>query len=127
MTDDRVVSFPTAERPAAGEGDASVSPDRVTMGVEIPAERRLVLTVQTIAQLVTIARDEGVALDDGLAQGVERLAHRLRGAGLALPMHLEEALAEIGDTLGSSSEKEHDGPADILAFPTRGPDDRTGG
>ncbi len=93
------------------------------MGVEVPADRRLVLTVQTIAQLVTIAKEEGMPLDDGLVQGVEKLAHRLRGAGLALPAHLEDALSEIGFSLTPPEQYDneaHESSGQVLPFPGKG-------
>lgn len=113
MTDDRVIPLRPAGRGAlpTREADRSVAgsqggpeeiarrdvvqPSRLTVGVEVPADRRSVLMVQTIAQLATLAKEAGVPLDDGLAEGAERLARNLRGAGLALPPHLEDALEEI--------------------------------
>lgn len=108
VTDDRVIPFRgrSGDAAPAHEAPAAQAPlrepetgRRVTMGVEVPADRRMVLAVQTIAQLATIAQDNGVRVDDGLAEGVERLAHNLRGAGLALPPHLEDALDEISRAL----------------------------
>ncbi|MCR9071217.1 MAG: hypothetical protein NXI18_05815 [Alphaproteobacteria bacterium] len=110
MTDDRIIPLHSAARGATPAGQASQAgkggsvgsaeygnekPSRLTVGVEVPADRRSVLMVQTIAQLATLAKEAGVPLDDGLAEGAERLARNLRGAGLALPPHLEDALEEI--------------------------------
>lgn len=114
MTDDRVIPLRPAGRAAATDApvDASPAPQpetaRLTVGVELPADRRSVLMVQTIAQLATLAKEAGVPLDDGLAEGAERLARNLRGAGLALPPHLEDALEEITLAL-SPPEPERDG------------------
>ncbi|MDF1793361.1 MAG: hypothetical protein P1U88_15715 [Thalassobaculaceae bacterium] len=105
MTDDRVVLLhpgraDVASTPETGrETVADEAPTRLTMGVEVPADRRSVLMVQTIAQLATLAQEAGVPLDDGLVEGAERLARNLRGAGFALPAHLEEALEEIARAL----------------------------
>lgn len=116
MTDDRIIPFRArADRVVDSVKSTSVAEPiaegtgRVTMGVEVPADRRLVLTVQTIAQLATIAQDAGVPLDDGLAEGAEKLARNLRGAGLALPVHLEEALDEICRVLSPAIEVEANG------------------
>ena len=107
MTDDRVVLLRPAGKAKgtihksvrkttpAPASSAEPAPTRMTMGIEVPADRRSVLLVQTIAQLATLAKEAGVPLDDGLAEGAERLARNLRGAGLALPAHLEEALEDI--------------------------------
>ncbi|MEQ8584679.1 MAG: hypothetical protein RLO01_06080 [Thalassobaculaceae bacterium] len=118
MTDDRVIPLRPAGRAAATDApldapvDAPPAPQpetaRLTVGVELPADRRSVLMVQTIAQLATLAKEAGVPLDDGLAEGAERLARNLRGAGLALPPHLEDALEEITLAL-SPPEPERDG------------------
>lgn len=120
MSDDRVVPL----RPALSGGDppaetesqapADDTPSRLTMGVEVPADRRSVLMVQTIAQLATLAQEAGVPLDDGLAEGAERLARNLRGAGLALPAHLEEALDEISRALSPPETSE--GGAVVVPF-----------
>lgn len=105
MTDDRVVLLHPARkagnktRKSAAEAtsrpEAEPAPTRLTMGIEVPADRRSVLLVQTIAQLATLAKEAGVPLDDGLAEGAERLARNLRGAGIGLPPHLEDALEDI--------------------------------
>lgn len=129
MTDDRVIPLrpsgrraaPTVEaerRDPGHESGRGEAPDptavpqsetgRLTVGVELPADRQSVLMVQTIAQLATLAKEAGVPLDDGLAEGAERLARNLRGAGLALPPHLEDALEEITLSL-SPPEPERDG------------------
>ena len=109
MTDDRVVPLHPARKagnktnkPAAKatcEAAVEAAPTRLTMGIEVPADRRSVLLVQTIAQLATLAKEAGVPLDDGLAEGAGRLAHNLRGAGIGLPPHLEDALEDISRAL----------------------------
>lgn len=106
MTDDRVVLLhpgrkaeEAAQDTAPETAAAAAAPTRLTMGIEVPADRRSVLLVQTIAQLATLAKEAGVPLDDGLAEGVDRLARNLRGAGLALPAHLEDALEDIARAL----------------------------
>lgn len=91
------------------------------MGIEVPADRRSVLLVQTIAQLATLAKEAGVPLDDGLAEGVDRLARNLRGAGLALPAHLEDALEDIARALSPPEPAEPRGT--VLPFRVVGPDD----
>lgn len=117
MSDDRVIPL----RPPRAAADQTPDvpqdtaedavPDRVMMGVEVPADRRTVLMVQTIAQLATLAQDAGVPLDDGLAEGAERLARSLRGTGLDLPPHLESALEEISRAL---SPQEDDGEGGVI-------------
>ena len=138
MTDDRVIplrpagrgALPTrgADRSVTGHQGGpdetarrDVSPtSRLTVGVEVPADRRSVLMVQTIAQLATLAKEAGVPLDDGLAEGAERLARNLRGAGLALPPHLEDALEEIALALSPAEPQ----PAGGVVVPFRaGPSD----
>lgn len=110
VTDDRVVTLRPGNTVASPQASGTRSdapedlPSRLTMGVEVPADRRAVLMVQTIAQLATLAQEAGVPLDDGLAEGAERLARNLRGAGLALPVHLEEALEEISLALSPPPE-----------------------
>ena len=93
---------------------AAPAPTRLTMGIEVPADRRSVLLVQTIAQLATLAKEAGVPLDDGLAEGVDRLARNLRGAGLALPAHLEDALDDIARALAPPEPEEPKGA--VLPF-----------
>lgn len=123
--DDRVVLLHPgrqAEEAAPAPADEGpAAPTRLTMGIEVPADRRSVLLVQTIAQLATLAKEAGVPLDDGLAEGVDRLARNLRGAGLALPAHLEDALEDIGRAL---SPPEPDGPrGTVLPFRVVSSDD----
>jgi hypothetical protein len=124
VTDDRIVRFPRAGGGGGSHNapveDRGLAPEidphgRVTMGVEVSADRRLVLMVQTIAQLATLAKEADVPLDDGLLQGADRLARSLRGAGLALPVHLEDALDEIAASLSPGDAGEEPG-AEIVPF-----------
>lgn len=135
MTDDRVIPLrpagaggatpfeaerPSSQPPGQSPALADEAPARLTMGIEVPADRRSVLMVQTIAQLATLAQEAGVPLDDGLAEGAERLARNLRGAGLALPAHLEDALEEIALALSPPEPQ----PAGGVVVPFRsGPTD----
>ena len=131
VTDDRVIPLrrPKVAEPRTDQDhldpeseSAPVPADRVTMGVEVPADRRSVLMVQTIAQLATLAQEVGVPLDDGLAEGAERLARNLRGAGLSLPAHLESALEEISRAL-SPPEPERSSPGVVVPFRASSQDD----
>ncbi|SDG04237.1 MULTISPECIES: hypothetical protein [Thalassobaculum] len=128
MTDDRVVLLHPgrkAEEPALDSTpetvEAAPAPTRLTVGIEVPADRRSVLLVQTIAQLATLAKEAGVPLDDGLAEGAERLARNLRGAGLALPAHLEDALEDIARALSPPEPEEPRGT--VLPFRVVSADD----